>query len=121
MNSLIHILEDDPAVRDSLKLLLELRGFRVDAFACGADLLNCRDATQCACIILDVDLPGDDGFKILAKLRESGVDAPAIFVSGASSHAIRLQARRTNAVAFFDKPVRPDELFKAIERALQRR
>lgn len=114
---MIHIVEDDPAVRDSLKLLLEMRGHEVEAFACGADLLACGDAKHCDCMILDVDLPGDDGFEILAKLRERGVETPVIFVSGKSGHAIRAQARRANAAGFFEKPVKPDELFAAIDRA----
>lgn len=119
VKSLIHIVEDDPAIRDSLKLLLEMRGHKVEVFACGADLLGCGDTKRCDCVILDVNLPGDDGFEVLAKLRQRGVEAPAIFMSGRGTDAIRARAARANAVAFFEKPVQPNELFKAIDRATQ--
>lgn len=119
VKSLIHIVEDDPAIRDSLKLLLEMRGHQVEAFACGADLLCDCEAKACDCLILDVNLPGDDGFEVLAKLRQRGVDAPVIFVSGRCTAATRARAQRANAIAFFEKPVQPNELFKAIDRARQ--
>jgi two-component system, LuxR family, response regulator FixJ len=122
VKTLIYIVEDDPAIRDSLKLLLEMRGHKVEAFACGADLLGGDDTKRCEpcdCLILDVNLPGDDGFEVLAKLRQRGVDAPAIFVSGRCTAAIRARAKRANVVAFFEKPVQPSELFKAIDHARQ--
>lgn len=117
VKSLIHIVEDDPAIRDSLKLLLEMRGHQVEAFACGADLLG--GCEPCDCLILDVNLPGDDGFEVLAKLRQRGVDAPVIFVSGRCTAATRARAQRANAIALFEKPVQPNELLKAIDRARQ--
>jgi FixJ family two-component response regulator len=118
---LIYIVEDDAAIRESLRILLEMRGHKVEAFACGADVLAGCDAKCCGCLILDVNLPGDDGFEVLAKLRQRGIDAPAIFMSGGGSSGTRARAKRANAVAFFEKPVHPDELLEAIDRAGQHR
>jgi two-component system response regulator FixJ len=115
----IHIVEDDAAIRDSLKLFLESRGYIVDTFDSGADLL--KDAVRpCDCYVLDVNLPGDDGFEVLAKLRRAGVQTPAIFMSGRAGQAARAKATQAKALAFFDKPVSPRELLSAIAGATSR-
>lgn len=116
MVKLIHIVEDDAAIRDSLKLFLESRGYDVETFGSGSELLNGRIA-PCDCYIFDVNLPGDDGFEVLAKLRRTGVPTPAIFMSGRASQTTRAQAAQMNAVAYFDKPVPPRELLSALHRA----
>lgn len=117
MSALIHIVEDDSAVRESLKLLLETCGYTVETFANGDDLLRCGNMARCTCLILDVNLPGDSGFDVLAKLRQQGIETPAIFMSGRTSAAMRRQAQCACAVAIFDKPVAPTELLGAVARA----
>lgn len=120
VKTLIYIVEDDVAIRESLKLLLETKGYDVDAFASGDDLFANGDLSGCACLILDVNLPGRSGFEVVADLRRRGVTAPAIFMSGRANAAMRAQAQSARAIAFFDKPVRPAELLSAISRALGR-
>ena len=120
MTKLIHIIEDDPAIRDSLKLFLETRGYEVETFSSGEDLLHNGNASRCDCFILDVNLPGDNGFDVLKRLRGKGSKAPAIFMSGRASPDSRTRAQRANAVAFFDKPVAPGELLAAIASATGR-
>ena len=117
VSAVIHIVEDDEAIRESLKLLLETHGYTVDAFESGADLFQRLDGRPCHCLILDVNLPGDDGFGVLAEMRKRGLTTPAIFVSGRATTAKRARAERAQAIAFFDKPVPPKELLDAIARA----
>jgi two-component system response regulator FixJ len=117
LTSLIHIVEDDAAIRDSLKLFLETRGYEVETFSSGAELLCNGNAARCNCFILDVNLPGDNGFEVLRKLRTSGSKAPAIFMSGRASLDTRAKARQAQAVAYFDKPVPPAELLAAVASA----
>jgi two-component system response regulator FixJ len=117
VNALIHIVEDDLAIRESLKLLLETRGYKVEAFVSGEDFFERGGKELCDCMILDVNLPGDSGFDVLEKLRQRGSNAPAIFMSGRTNHTMRAQAQRAHAVAFFDKPVPPSDLLAAIARA----
>jgi FixJ family two-component response regulator len=114
---LIHIVEDDLAIRESLKLLLETRGYKVDAFESGEELLARGDNTKCGCVVLDVNLPGASGFEVLAQLRQQGVTTPAIFMSGRADPSMMTQAERAQAVAFFAKPVAPSALLSAIARA----
>ena len=117
MATLIHIVEDDEAIRDSLKLLLETRGYKVEAFGSGAEFFSDGDPVLCQCLILDVNLPGESGFEVLDRLRQNGFTTPAIFVSGRATPATRAQATRARAIAFFDKPVPPAELLGAIAKA----
>lgn len=116
MGKRIHIVEDDAAIRDSLKLFLEIHGFQVVTFGSGEELLG-GDQDSCDCYIFDVNLPGDDGFEVLAKLRVRGIKTPAIFMSGRATHTTRTNAAQMNAVAFFDKPVPPKEVLAAVTKA----
>jgi FixJ family two-component response regulator len=120
VQTLIHIVEDDAAIAESLKLLLETRGYAVEAFSSGDELFARGDLKRCSCMILDVNLPGRDGFEVLADLRRQGVTTPAIFLSGRANAAMRAQAQNAKAVAFFDKPVRPAELLTTVARATGR-
>jgi len=113
---LIHIVEDDAAVRDSLELFLESNGFAVKTFGSGRELLD-AGAAQCSCLILDINLPGESGFEVLERLRRNGLHAPAIFMSGRAGPEARARAKRANATAFFDKPVPPNELLAAVRSA----
>lgn len=115
--ALIHIVEDDAAIRESLKLLLETRGYEVEAFSSGDDLFARGNLRRCNCVILDINLPGRNGFEVVADLRKQGVTTPAIFMSGRANAAMRAQAQSAQAVAFFDKPVRPAELLSSVARA----
>lgn len=120
MSALIHIVEDDIAIRESLKLLLETRGYKVETFHSGSDLFERADGALCACVILDVNLPGDSGFDVLAEMRKRGLATPAIFMSGRADATMRARAERAQAVAFLDKPVPPRQLLDAIARATAR-
>jgi FixJ family two-component response regulator len=117
VTALIQIVEDDAAIRESLKLLFETRGYAVEAFESGDELFARGNLQRCACLVLDVNLPGDDGFEVVAKLRKRGVTAPAIFMSGRANAAIRARAQDVRAFAFFDKPVPPAELLSALAQA----
>jgi FixJ family two-component response regulator len=114
---MIHIVEDDPAVCDSLKLYLETHRFGVQTFGSGAEILDGGDCGECNCLIMDVNLAGNSGFDVLATLREKGFAAAVIFISGGATAATRARASQVRAEAFFDKPVPPKELLAAIVKA----
>jgi FixJ family two-component response regulator len=120
-SALIQIVDDDEAIRDSLKLLLEMRGYRVETFGSGAEFFQNGALAGADCVILDVNLPGESGFEVLAKMRKNGVATPAIFISGRGTATTQARAVRAQAVAYFDKPVAPAELFSAIARAVPSR
>jgi two-component system, LuxR family, response regulator FixJ len=121
VTDVIHIVDDDEAVRDSLKLFLELGGRSVGTFGSGADLFGFGRHELCRCLILDIDLPGDNGIEVLTILRGMGFFTPAIFMSGHADTALRVPTRLAHVVACFDKPVPPLALLAAIDTALERR
>ena len=82
IRAIIAVFEDDTSVRLSLSALLESEGYAVLAFASGAEFFACDRPESCACFVLDVEMKGETGFKILARLRQKGYSAPAVFISG---------------------------------------
>jgi two-component system response regulator FixJ len=115
---MIYIVDDDEAVRDSLRLLLGALGFAVADFACGAAFFARSAPDQGKCLILDVNLPGSSGLEVLAQLRAEGSALPVVMVSGGADAAMRRRALELGAAAFLDKPIAFDLLRSTLARAL---
>ncbi|MGB9141575.1 MAG: response regulator [Aestuariivirga sp.] len=114
---LIHIVDDDDAVRDSLDAYLTLKGMQVIAFGSAQDLLDCSEGLP-NLVILDVNMPETDGFTLLEILRGRGHDMPAILMTGLGDPETRARAERAGAAAFFEKPIDPSILFSTLTRLL---
>ncbi len=117
---MIYIVDDDEAVRDSLRLLLIAMGFAVEDYCCGATFFERGAPDLGKCLILDVNLPGASGLDILARLRAEGSALPVVMVSGAGDAAAKRRAFDLGAAAFLDKPVAFDVLRRALAAALGR-
>lgn len=117
---MIYIVDDDEAVRDSLRLLLSALGFAVEDFCCGAAFFERGTPEMGKCLILDVNLPGASGLDILARLRAEGSALPVVMVSGAGDAGARRRAFELGAAAFLDKPVAFDLLRRTLAAALGR-
>jgi two-component system response regulator FixJ len=114
----IYIVDDDDAVRDSLRLLLEAHGMTVEDFASAVDFVAAYSARPHSCLILDLHLPEMGGLDYLASLGEDGPELPVIMVTGRGDDASRERAFKLGASEFLEKPVDNRELLSAIERAL---
>ena len=114
MKPTLLIVEDDKAVRDSLRMVLEVFGYTVEVFASGEEFIERAEFDDGSVLILDVRLPGTSGLGVLEHVRARGILAPAILVSALSTEPMRARAAGLNAVAFFDKPVDIDRLLHAI-------
>jgi FixJ family two-component response regulator len=112
---LICIMEDDAAVRDSLRLMLELHGYDVEEFADRSEFLTRKRFDDVSCLILDLNLPGESGLQILARLRAQGLGVPAFIMTGRADSSARREAQRLGAFALFEKPLAPRELLAAID------
>jgi FixJ family two-component response regulator len=115
---LVYVVDDDEAVRDSLETYLALKGLSVVAFASGRELLDGEPDDGPEILIIDVNMPDIDGLSLLEALRGRGVQAPAIVVTGLGDGDLRERAARAGAADFFDKPVDPRALVRAILRLL---
>jgi FixJ family two-component response regulator len=115
----ICIIDDDAAVRDSLRVLLESHGWTVEDFASTAEFLTRRHGSEgAALLILDQHLPGASGLEFLAG-QGARLGLPVILITGAGDNNLREQARRRGVAAYLEKPLSETKLLDAIARALE--
>jgi FixJ family two-component response regulator len=113
----IAIVDDDASIREALKSLMRSVRFRVDAFASAEEFLASGSFHDTACLILDVYLPGMNGFQLQERLNREGRGIPIIFITAHADEISRQRALNAGAIALLGKPVRGETLFKAIRSA----
>jgi two-component system, LuxR family, response regulator FixJ len=116
----VFIVDDDAAVRDSLSLLLSLRGYPTAVFGCAEDFLKVVSPDWAGCVVADIRMPGMNGLVLQATLRERAPGMPVIIITAHGDIAAARQAFKASAVDFFEKPYDEDLLIAAVERALAR-
>lgn len=117
MHSLIHIVDDEECVRDSLKALLEVVGWKAAGFETASEYLSARsqpDAEQPLCLLLDIQLPDMNGFDLLKELDRRKASVPTIVITGHGDESLSARAAEQNAVGYFQKPFNTSTLLKAI-------
>lgn len=115
--SIIYVVDDDEAVRDSLRVLLESYGMTVEDFGSIVEFRRGHVAGRKACMILDLHLPGTSGLDYLAT-RDCPSPLPVIMITARGDAATRERAREMGAQAFLDKPVSDEALIANIRQAL---
>lgn len=120
MDATIFVIDDDEFVLKALKGLIESAGFKVDTFSSAADFLARGDPGKADCLVLDVVMPGISGLELHEYLKDSGAKVPIIFISAFDTENIREGVRRSNAIAFLQKPFDDVALLDAIDLALKR-
>lgn len=113
---IIHVIDDDEAVRESLDALLFAFGFDAETYSSAEDFLA-RASTNPGCLILDINMPGMSGLDLLEQLVEKGCQTPAIILTANPDERLRQRARELGAVAYLTKPVTEQDLLGAIEGA----
>lgn len=109
--AIVHIVDDDDAVRESLRFLLEACGLEVRTYASGAELLRTGSAApDDGWLVLDYHMPGMTGVELLGRLRAGGVRLPAVVVTAAPDPAIMAAAAAAGAVGVLQKPLDDDAL-----------
>ncbi len=115
----IVIIDDDAAVRKSLKFSLEVEGFSVRAFADGRALLDQQEFPNCNCLVVDQNIPEMNGIDLIAVLRQRHVSAPAILITSHPSAALKARARN-DGVPIVEKPLLGSALVDAIHSEMAR-
>jgi FixJ family two-component response regulator len=114
------VVDDDLAVRNSLKFSLEIEGLAVRSYATGAELLSAGDLALCSCLVVDQKMPGISGLDLIAQLRERLVAAPAILITSHPSLSVRQQAAKAD-VPIVEKPLLGNALLDKIHDVIGKR
>ncbi len=115
----IFVVDDDEAVRDSLKVSLEAAGHVVETYSSGVEFLGIYVAGRRGCLVLDLHMPSLNGVEVLKALRRDCIDLPTILITGRSDARMKADATRAGAVAIFDKPIRTELLLDTIDHAVE--
>jgi FixJ family two-component response regulator len=114
----IFVVDDDPAVRETLSVVLSSGGYEVICFADGAALLAVARNRTPACILLDVHIPGKSGLDILKELRGEDYPAPIFMISGQGDIPMAVNAIKNGALDFIEKPFRGSEIVTRLNDAI---
>src|SRR6201995_1630029 len=115
----IFVVDDDPAVRDTLSLVLSAAGYEVICFADGTALLAVARSRCPSCILLDVHIPGKSGLDILKELHGEDYPAPIFMISGQGDIAMAVSAIKSGAIDFIEKPFRGNEIVTRVREAIE--
>jgi two-component system response regulator FixJ len=117
---LVHIIDDEDAIRRSSAYMLKTSGYSVEAWTSGTAFLKDAKSAEEGCILLDVRMPDIDGLEVQRILAERGIAMPVIIMTGHGDISIAVQAMKAGAVDFLEKPFEKTVLIDAIERAFDR-
>jgi two-component system response regulator FixJ len=117
---LIHLIDDDAAVRDSLALLIGTIGLRVQTWSDAQRFVAEFDRGGIGAIVLDVRMPGISGLAVLETLVAEGVDQPILMLTGHATVEMCRRAFKSGAAEFLEKPVDDEELLEALRQAVRR-
>ena len=116
--TIVYLVDDDPDVRRSLQRLFKSWGLEVQTFASPEEFLAAELADTPACLILDLKLPGMNGIALQDRLQAMGLNIPIIFISAYGTVSESVQAMKSGALEFLEKPVAEATLLEAATRAI---
>lgn len=114
----VFIVDDDTSVRESLSLLLSMRGLSTQSFGSAEDFLEAFQPSWRGCLVLDIRMPGMSGLELQQHLQQRGCTLPIIIVTGHGDVAAARQAFKARAFDFIEKPWSVDQLAESIQQAL---
>ena len=119
-DALVHVIDDDDAVRDSLAALLSAAGLGVRAYASAAAFLSHVDQLDRGCVVTDVQMPGMSGLELLSRLSDRARAFPVIVLTGLADVPMAVEALKNGAWDFIEKPFDSEVLLSAVRAALDR-
>ncbi len=117
---IVFIVDDDEAVRNSLRLLLKAVGLAASALPSAREFLDTYKPVQPGCLVLDVRMPGMSGLELQQLLNLQGAVIPVIFITGHGDIPMAVEAMQAGAFDFLQKPFRDQQLIDCIQRALEK-
>ena len=117
---LVHLVDDDDAVRRSIGFMLKTSGFRVHAYEDGIALLKAASSLEDGCILLDIRMAGMDGLEVQQTLQREGISLPVIIMTGHGDISLAVKAMKAGAVDFIEKPFEKGALIRSLEEGFDR-
>ena len=114
----VFVVDDDHAIRETMRDLLNENGYATEAFADGAAFLKAYRPGHAGCLLVDVLMPGMSGVEVVEGLKAAGHQLPAIMITGSGDVSMAVQAMKAGAVDFIEKPVSHGDLLASVKRAL---
>ena len=115
---MVHVVDDDPAMRDSLEFLFETAGLRARTYESGPALLAEAAALAPGCVVTDVRMPEMNGLELVRRLGEAGVTLPVIVMTGHADVPLAVEAMKAGVVDFIEKPFDDEIFLNAVRKAL---
>ncbi len=115
----VYVVDDDQAVRDSLRWLIESVDLNVTTFSNGQELLDNFEEQEISCLVLDVRMPGISGLDLQQRLKKMGSGVPVIIVTGHADVPMAIQAMKAGAFDFIEKPYSDQLLLERIQCAIE--
>ena len=119
-NAVVHVIDDDEAVRHSLAFLLQAAGIAVRTYDSATAFLDVAHGVAPGCVITDVRMPGLSGIDLLRRLNETRIAMPVIVITGHADVPLAVEAMKIGAVDFIEKPFDDEVLLSAVRAALDR-
>jgi two-component system, LuxR family, response regulator FixJ len=116
----VHVVDDDPGMRDSVQFLLESVGIGVTCYESAEDFLGKYEPAMRGCVLLDVRMPGMSGLQLHAKLKEESIRIPVIIVTAHSDVPMAVAAMRNGAFDLIEKPYNDQVLIDRVREAIAR-
>lgn len=118
VRDVVFVVEDDCSVRQSLRMLLGMLGVEVRSHANGRSFLDDPARKQASCVVLDLRMPGLSGLEVQRQLVEQGTPTPVIFITGHGDVSTAVEAMRTGAIDYLQKPFDGQMLLKRVQDAI---
>jgi FixJ family two-component response regulator len=117
---IVFVVDDDVSVRESLDLLIRHAGWQSETYASAQEFLSRAPGASPSCLLLDIEMPGLNGFELQQRLAADRSEMPIIFVTGHGDIPRTVRAMKAGAVEFLTKPFADDKLLQAIQGAIER-
>ncbi len=114
----VHVVDDDASVRESLALLLESAGFSVRSYDSATAFLRAASDCGVGCALIDVQMPGLSGLELQRRMSELGIRLPAVVMTGHGDVPVAVEALKAGALDFLEKPFEESHLLEAVSSAI---
>ena len=119
VRGVVLVVDDEPAIRESLRMILEFEGYRVEEASGGREALVRLGKQTPDAVLLDIKMPEMDGLDVLTAFRERGYDMPVVIITGHGDVSTAVEATRRGAYDFFEKPLERDRVLVSLRNAVE--